>query len=105
VVAQGCGQGPEVAVDRGCGAGAAFAVGADCGAFFACGGVSPCTPSSFEALMMGVYCGVVGTEPVDVLCIRRLSENNFAKLFSESLWMHKTSAGSAPTKVMSSAVR
>ena len=23
------------------------------------GGVSPCTPSSFEALMMGVYCGVV----------------------------------------------
>lgn len=59
MVAQGCGQGPEVAVDRGCGAGAAFAVGAACGAFFACGGVSPCTPSSFEALMMGVYCGVV----------------------------------------------
>ena len=47
----------------------------------------------------------VGAEPVDVLCIRRLSENNFAKLFSESLRMHKTSTGSAPTKVMSLAVR
>jgi hypothetical protein len=39
----------------------------------------------------------VGAEPVDVLCIQRLSEKNFAKLFSESLRMHKTSTGSVPT--------
>ena len=37
-------------------------------------------------------------EPVDVLCIWRLSENNFAKLFSESLQMHKTSTGSRSHK-------